>query len=242
MLNNFLPLRREIRDHWIYQDSEYLHVWIDILLNTRFSEDPKKILDKGKIFEITRGQFLFSRRTYATRLNISESKIRKVIELLIADGMIKLVSKGGKNKASIYEVINYERYNNSPSETLDTKGVQEIPTQSKPSKDPAKATKEESKEGKNEKNNTTSFFQNEDVHPFFEIYKTVFKDMLGQDHYPVTEKQATRIMNAMNQLKERGVDHEDFEDAAYEHLSNLPDSNNGNILAFIPAINRHFPF
>ncbi|MBP3953621.1 hypothetical protein [Bacillus suaedae] len=100
----------------------------------------------------------------------------------------------------------------------------------------------ESKEGKKDKKNTTSFFQNEAVHPFFEIYKSVFKEMLGQDHYPVTEKQATRIMSAMDQLEERGVDREDFENVAYEHLSNLPESNNGNILAFIPAIDRHFPF
>ena len=133
MNGNFLPLRREIRDHWTYQDSQYFHLWIDMLFNARFSHQPKKEVYKGVMYTLNRGEFLFSRPSYANRLNVTENRVRKAVELLIKDNMIEVVSSLGKNKPTIYKIINYETYNNSPSESVGTKGFQELSTKSPPS-------------------------------------------------------------------------------------------------------------
>jgi hypothetical protein len=123
-MENFLPLRREIREHWVYKDNDYFKVWIDILLSARFSKEPKTDIYKGTIYTINYSEFLYSRPSYSQRLNIAESKLRNLMDNLIKDNMIEKVISLGRNKATIYKVINYEKYNNVPTEYVDTKGVE----------------------------------------------------------------------------------------------------------------------
>ena len=123
-LQNFLPLRREVKDHWVYQDSEHLKLWIEILFTARFSEESKTDIYKGTLYTMNQSEFLFSRRTWATRLGISESKIRKFITLAIKDNMIEKVGSVGKKGASIYSVNNYKKYNNAPTEVIGTTGLE----------------------------------------------------------------------------------------------------------------------
>jgi hypothetical protein len=132
-LKNFLPLRREITEHWIYSDSQYLHLWLDFLFNARYSNEPKTDVYKGVMYTINRGEFIFSRSSYAKRLNITENRVRKCMDLLIKDSMIEQVGSLGKNKPTIYKIINYDLYNNPPSETVGAQGVQEFSTKSPPS-------------------------------------------------------------------------------------------------------------
>jgi hypothetical protein len=123
-MENFLPLRREIREHWVYKDNDYFKVWIDILLSARFSKEPKTDIYKGTIYTINYSEFLYSRPSYSQRLNIAESKLRNLMDNLIKDNMIEKVISLGRNKATIYKVINYEKYNNAPSECVGMQGVE----------------------------------------------------------------------------------------------------------------------
>jgi DNA-binding Lrp family transcriptional regulator len=158
-MKNFLPLRREIQDHWIYSDSQYLHLWLDFLFNARYSEEPKTDVYKGVIYTINRGEFIFSRPSYAKRLNVSESRVRKCMELLVKDGMIEQVGSLGKNKPTIYKIINYDLYNNPPSETVGAQGVDGFSTKSPPSDNQVDAKsqplKKKEKKEKIEKDYTT---------------------------------------------------------------------------------------
>lgn len=133
-MDNFLPLCRDIQKHWIYSNSQYLHLWFEMLLNARFADEPKDDIYKGVIYTINRGEFLFSRITYADRLKISESVVRKCVRHMVEDGMIEQVKSLGKNKPTLYRVRNYDVYNMA-SETLINKGIGDIPTQSLPSGD-----------------------------------------------------------------------------------------------------------
>ena len=116
-LKNFLPLRREVMDHWIYKDSEYLKVWIDILFRARFSEEPKKDIHDGSLYVLNQGEFLFSRPTWSSRLKINPNKLYKLIKLLEKEEMITKVGRVGKSGATIYLVNNYQKYNNNNNES-----------------------------------------------------------------------------------------------------------------------------
>jgi len=130
-------LHRDIQRHWIYKNSQYLHIWFEMLLNARFSYEPKADVYKGVKYTINRGEFLYSRVTFADRLNIGESVLRKCVDYMIKEQMIEVVSSLGKNKPTIYRVCNYHLYNNSstqPSEPIENKAIEEIVTQSQPSR------------------------------------------------------------------------------------------------------------
>lgn len=115
-LKNFLPLRREVTEHWIYKDSDYFKVWVDMLFKARFSEEPKKDIYEGSLYTINQSEFLFSRNTWSSRLNINPNKLYKLINLLIQEQMIEKVGKVGKSGATIYSIVNYQKYNNFNSE------------------------------------------------------------------------------------------------------------------------------
>lgn len=115
-LKNFLPLRREVMEHWIYKDSDYFKVWVDMLFRARFSEEPKKDIYEGSLYMLYQGHFLFSRNTWSIRLNINSNKLYKLVNLLIQEQMIEKVGKVGKSGATIYSIVNYQKYNYFNSE------------------------------------------------------------------------------------------------------------------------------
>jgi hypothetical protein len=161
-MENFLPLSREIQKHWIYKDNDCFKVWIDILLNARYSKEPKTDIYKGTLYTINYAEFLYSRPTYSQRLNIPEAKLRTLIENMVKDNMIEKVNSLGKNKATVYRVNNYEKYNFSPSETVDIKGVEsnihQVITKSTPSDNQVITTKEDRYIEKKEKKNIYAEF------------------------------------------------------------------------------------
>lgn len=136
-LSNFLPISRQLQEHWIYKDSCYLHCWLEMLFNARYADEEKTDIYKGVVYTINRGEFIFSRPTYSNRLNIPEGKIRTLMKLLISENMIEEVKSLGRNKPTIYKICNYEMYNCRPNEPVDfTDGpaiVDQVTTKSQPS-------------------------------------------------------------------------------------------------------------
>src|SRR5690606_36868692 len=107
-MSGFIGLRRGIVDHWIYQDAEYLKVWIEMLFRARFAKEPGTQIVEGQLVEIEYSQFIFGRIKWSDRLGISERRLRTLIDKLVAEGMIQLVRRAPK--FSIYCVTNYAKY------------------------------------------------------------------------------------------------------------------------------------
>ena len=116
-LKNFLPLRREVMEHWVYKDNDYFKVWVEMLFRARFSEEPKKDIYEGSLYTINQGEFLFSRPKWCLRLNVKDHKLKKLITLLIKEEMITKVGRVGKSGATIYFINNYQKYNNYATQT-----------------------------------------------------------------------------------------------------------------------------
>lgn len=141
-LKNFLPISREVMQHWVYKDNDYFKVWVEMLFRARFSESPKKDIYEGGLYTINQGEFLFSRPKWQTRLNIKDHKLKKLIKLLVEEDMISKVGRVGKSGATIYLIKNYSKYNNSASQTpalvVDITSIEGDTGQPKASQTPAK--------------------------------------------------------------------------------------------------------
>jgi hypothetical protein len=115
-LQNFLPLRREVMEHWVYKDNDYFKAWVEMLFKARFCKEPKKDIYEGSLYTLNYGEFLFSRPKWSTRLNIPDHKLKKLINLLVEEEMIEKTGRVGKSGATIYSLKNYDKYNNFDSE------------------------------------------------------------------------------------------------------------------------------
>lgn len=166
----YIGIDRNIVNHWIYKDSEYFITWFEMIYRARYSKEPGQETIEGKKVLMEYGQFIFGRTKWSERLKITERRLRTLIDRLVRDGMITLVSK--HPKFTIYQIVNYEKYNSpetrqylaniSPEndqhsdqqETLEGQGFEgdsdqqkrQLTTSKRPASDQQVTTKEESKE------------------------------------------------------------------------------------------------
>lgn len=75
---------------------------------------------------------------------------------------------------------------------------------------------------------------------FISFYIEELKKQTGKNHVKVNEKQLHYINESIAELKSVGMTYEDWKEKVRDHLSNLPKSNNGSILAFFKASKRYF--
>lgn len=109
-MENFIGIRREIDEHWIYKDSQYFHVWFEMLRCARFSKEPKHDVEAGVSYTINYAEFMFGYPSWSRRLKVGEQRLRTLIKLLIKYKMIVQIKK--HPKFTIYFIVNYEKYNN----------------------------------------------------------------------------------------------------------------------------------
>lgn len=128
-------------DNWVYEDAEYLKIWITFLLEA--THKPYKKLIGNNIEFLERGQFVFGRKKYSQRLNIKEWKIQKATELFVQDEMIKVIKR--TNKYTIYEVVNYSLYQqqNQQEETSEITGLEQSKQQQHRQQNNSKASTEQ---------------------------------------------------------------------------------------------------
>ncbi len=146
IMAGWIKLHRQIESHWIYQNSNYLHWWIDILISANF--EPKTTLIKGHLLECGRGECLYSLDTWAKRWNTNKPAVNRFLSLLKKDGMITLKSETVTTRLTI---CNYDSYqdeqNESETQTKRTRNGGETQTKR------TRYTTKEGEELKKERNN-----------------------------------------------------------------------------------------
>lgn len=111
LLTNFIPINRELFEHYLWcEEREYsrFEAWLYLLKEARFEDT--KVLDKGKLVTVKRGQFYASIRFMATAFGWSTKKVGNYLQMLETDMMIKreTVKETGQ---SILTICNYDKYN-----------------------------------------------------------------------------------------------------------------------------------
>lgn len=90
----------------------------------------------------------------------------------------------------------------------------------------------------NSENNIYTVLTNDDV--FMNIYNKRFKQKFGKAHMKVSEDQLRDIEQQIQEIQYCDIDTETWKEKVEEHFDNLPESNNGNIIAFLSASFRYF--
>ena len=89
-LSNFIPISRELFDHALWHKDKKKHwitAWLFLISEARFQNS--KVIDKGVIVHVKRGQLYNSLRFYAKAFGWSTKQVTSFLNYLESDGMIK---------------------------------------------------------------------------------------------------------------------------------------------------------
>lgn len=104
MAEGWISIHRNIQEHWIWQDSQKLKWWLDILLLVNHKDN--KFLLGNKIMELERGEHHTSEVKLSKRWGVDKKTVRSFLKLLENDKMIELkkTPRGTTLKVSNYNV------------------------------------------------------------------------------------------------------------------------------------------
>lgn len=105
MNNGFIKLFRCIEDSFFWNDSEAVHLWIQLLISANHKD--KEMLLSGKKETITSGQFVCSRNTLSLKTGIKESKIQRLLKLFENEQQIEQLTN---SKYRIISILNWQKY------------------------------------------------------------------------------------------------------------------------------------
>lgn len=101
----FVAIFRKIQDHWVWDDPERFHAWMDILISAQF-HDSEKII-KGQLVKVPRGTWFISLRKLEKRWGWSRPKVSLFLSMLISEQMIDVKKT---TNGTFIKVLNYEVY------------------------------------------------------------------------------------------------------------------------------------
>ena len=104
-MSGWIKLQRDIMDHWIAQDAEYLSVWIRMLSEANF--EPQTKMFNGQVITVGRGQLIFGLDSYSEKTKVSVMRLRRLVDLLEKHQMINRVIK---SKYSLISIVNYDKH------------------------------------------------------------------------------------------------------------------------------------
>lgn len=105
-MEGWIKIHRKILDNPIVcKDSDYLSVWIYLLLNATHKDIPAVF--KGKKIILKTGQLITGRKSISEQLKISESKIYRVINEYKSEHQIEQQTS---NKNSLITIVNWNEY------------------------------------------------------------------------------------------------------------------------------------
>ena len=105
-MSGWIKIDRKIQEHWIFNDSWKFRNWIDLILMVNHRDN--KVELNGTLFNCKRGETLRSLQTLATRWRCSKSKVRRFLELLQKEDMIRLKNETKTTRITICKYDTYQ--------------------------------------------------------------------------------------------------------------------------------------
>lgn len=209
----YICLHRSLQMHWLWQDSGYLHAWIDMLMMAQWEDREKTRLVNSKLVATHRGQLIASLRFMAKRWGWTMSRTRTFVGLLESDTMIAREIAQGE---TVISILKYDEYNTGDR----TPTAREIAHKPHTSRTQA-AQIEEGETSKQEKKIT--------------INQTRFDEWWKLYPKKVNKKAAkAKYLTALAAIIKRG----DTEQALFDGLGRSPQLNDGRDVQYMPGPDR----
>lgn len=148
MSKGWISVHRDITSHWLYQEKREfskLEAWLDLLINVNHSE--QKVMIKGSLFTVKRGESIMSLETWAKRWNWNKSKVRRFLQMLESDKMV--VTKNERITTRL-TICNYDSYQ-------DARNADETQTKHKQNADETQMTPNNNDNNVNKENNISNY-------------------------------------------------------------------------------------
>lgn len=112
MKQGWVPVKRQIQEHWLWKDKPFSQgqAWIDLIMLANYEDT--KMPYKGEIITCERGTVNLSISYLANRWGWSRDKTRRFLKLLEKDGMVTV--KATTHRTTI-TLENYSIYNDVPA-------------------------------------------------------------------------------------------------------------------------------
>ena len=150
MISGYIYLSRKLMSYPFYRDSEYVHLWVHLLMSASYTERRIKIDNSDKFITLLPGQLWTSRPRLAEQTGIEQSKVERILKAFQNE---QLIEQQASNKYRIISVNDYARAakgeleNEQQMNSKRTAKEQQMNTYNKVKK--GKAGKKEEKEPKN---------------------------------------------------------------------------------------------
>jgi hypothetical protein len=106
--NGFIKLFRCIEDSFFWNDSQAVHLWIQLLLSANHRD--KEMLLSGEKVIIKSGHFVCSRNTLSLKTGINESKVHRILKVFESEQMIE---QQMNSKFRMISISNWNKYQGS---------------------------------------------------------------------------------------------------------------------------------
>lgn len=205
MKEGYIKLYRGLENNplWTLDTFSKAQAWIDLLLLTNHKIGHIK-LRNGEIVQINRGECGWSMESLAKRWQWSRGKVKRFFEYLKNE---KMIQQTNIPNATIIKVLNYDRFQNDTTNGQQT--VQQTDT---------------NKNGKNEKNNTTTILECENFQKLYGKYNNVcltaeqYNRLLG---VCVSQKLLNELIDSLSENIETGKEQPFRADFPNAHLIRL---------------------
>lgn len=117
MAYGWISIHRKIQDNLIWNDKPFNRgaAWIDLLLLA--NHEDRQVLFNGNAIRVKRGEKVTSLRQLSERWGWSITKVKKFLNLLSDE---KMISYKSDSKKTVYNIVNYEVYQNSENTKSNT--------------------------------------------------------------------------------------------------------------------------
>lgn len=107
--NGYIKLHRKmLQNPIVCKDSDYLSLWIYLLLNATYTEYPERF--RGEKIILKPGQLITGRKKISEKLSISESKVTRIINKFIFEQQIEQQTS---NENRLITILNWNEYQGS---------------------------------------------------------------------------------------------------------------------------------
>lgn len=200
-MEGWIKLHRKILDNpIIFKDKDYLATWIYLLLNATHKEIPA--LFKGKKIILQKGQLITGRKSMASQLKISESKIYRIINDFKSEQQIEQQTS---NQNSLISILNWDKYQQSEQQNEqqmnNERTTNEQPVNTNKNVKNIKNEKNIIKKEKEKKKKTfDDVFTENNFSELLEMTLRDFIDMRRSIKKPMTTKALELLISNLNKL------------------------------------------
>lgn len=225
---------REIFSNPIWTDVIKFRLFFFIYGNAVFSDEGVKV---GNI-TLKRGQFLRSYRNLANDLQYLDNRSLKIYSISVLKKKVDQLVKENRLKVedtelgTLFTVVNYSLY----------QGFEHYKNRTENGARTGREQRENNNNKvKNVKNENKTYINLKiDGSNFLNIYNQQFFRKFNKQHMQIPEEKNDFILSQIEEVELwSGVDTESFKEITRYHFDHLSKNNDGNILAFIPALPRY---